>query len=218
MLGIAAKTIYFHPPENGSDRQLARVKKLDTRLADGERVLRQKAYYSSSIDIPEFFFDDSDLSEKYALIVVYHVQSKRVLLSARYYWHQPTILTKLKQDDQFALQDNCILIDRMSSDTSSSSYRRFRGYIHLLFYREVLVHNKGRSFLIMARKQPKEKLLSQYLFLGFRIVGRQLHNGVEHWVLLGDEKTIYGLAKISKTLHALLIFGAIKRKFMTLSR
>jgi hypothetical protein len=82
------------------------------------------------------------------------------------------------------------LSDRLSGNTASKAYRRHHDYIFLLFYKEILRKNKSCKFILMARKEPQEKLLTKYLRLGLDVVGSNIHKGKAHWILLGDLKKI----------------------------
>lgn len=140
------------------------------------------------------------LSEYY-LILVYDKKSGTPLLSARYYFSKTLILSTLQGEDASksdhlliwvnSPEGSLFLADRLSGNTSSSFYRKYRNYIFLLFYSEIINYNKNCHYILMARKEKREKLLTKYLRLGLTIAGSTLHKDKEHWILLGDVKKSY---------------------------
>src|SRR5687768_14564592 len=114
---IAAKTIRLIAPritDGNSD--------MDDILVEQESHLRRSAYQSTTIQTGDSFFNDSDMTRDYHLIVVYDVGSCSALLTARYYDLPGSLhLSGISKDI-----DDYFLIDRMSANTNSLLYRRLR--------------------------------------------------------------------------------------------
>lgn len=167
-----------------------------------EEWLRKQAYKNTIIKTGKSFFDDSDMKLEYYLIIVYHQKSEIPLLSARYYFDRNLIIKILKGDAENSKKETDLhisdikefeagrlfLADRLSANVSSSLYRSHRKYIHSLFYSELKAQNKKCSYIIMARKEKREKLLSNYLGWGLKTIGITTHNGKDHWILFGNFK------------------------------
>ena len=230
-LSIKVKTILMQKPtildENTTERRSVINNEINKNLISKEAFLRKSAYKNTSITIDESFFNDSDMKSEYYLIVIYDNKLNIPLLTARYYFDKSIINKYLKGDsadlkidnhesEQSALKDlinlkkfkegRLFLIDRMSGNTNCSLYRHYRNYIYLLFYSELLIHNKNCKFIAMARREKFEKLLTKYLRLGLRIIGSTTHKGKEHWILSGDLKKSYTQIKFSTMFNIILIF------------
>jgi hypothetical protein len=185
---IEAKTIRLIRPRVASDQS-----EVSVTLISRENMLRRSAYRNTSINTDESFFDDSDMQSEYSLLVVYDVNTSEVLLTARYY-------TYLKSDFP---DDDVFLIDRMSANISSQVYRQYRNRIHVLFYLELLRHNRNRRIMAMARSTKDDKLLKKYLGIGLEVVGKRMHQGQEHWILLGDAENYFRPTSWKRLLHAM---------------
>lgn len=167
-----------------------------------ENLLRKQAYKNSNIKTGASFFDDSDMEGEYYLLIVYHKKSGVPLLSARYYFGTDLIAKVIKGDTvnynkethfnalniKESARGSLFLADRLSANVSSSIYRRYRKYIHSLFYSELKAQNRRCNYIIMARKEKRDKLLSNYLGWGLKTVGITKHNGRDHWILCGNLK------------------------------
>jgi hypothetical protein len=181
-----------------------------------ESILRRAAYKNSSIKTGESFFDDSDMGSEYYLIIVYHKKLNTPLLTARYYFDKSAIAKCLNGDSSSENEKSAFhinkfkegevfLIDRMSGNSNSSTYRQYRNYIHFLFYSEILTHNKDCKLIAMARREKHEKLLTKYIRLGFNIVGTTIHKEKEHWILVADLKRSWFQLKFSILFNSMLI-------------
>lgn len=224
VLSIRAITIHLQKPILSPAGETIRKPLADNKALEAlilkENISRRLAYKNTSIKTGEAFFNDSDMVSDYYLIVVYDKRSNVPLLTARYYFNKSVIarclagdegcnqkpqthgdldLDKLKEGEIF-------LADRLSGNTASSVYRRYRNYIFLLFYSEIMRHNKNSRFILMARKEKHEKLLKKYLSLGLKVIGSNRHKEKEHWILLGDLKNGYSHLKSSTLLSMILFF------------
>jgi|GEM_PF-2014404 hypothetical protein len=213
ILNVKAKTIHLQKPILAADGTTQRKPITNNstlqNLIDQENFLRRAAYKNTSIKTTETFFNDTDMQTDYFLIVVYHKKTNTPLLTARYYFDKELIAKYIKGEedkppvlnlDTFK-HNQIFLIDRMSANNHSETYRHHRNYIHALFYLQLFMHNKNCKFIAMARKEKYEKLLSKYIRLGLNIVGITKHQGKEHWVLLGDLQKNYNNAKRSTFLN-----------------
>ena len=224
IFNIKCKTIHLQRPKKNADGKFERKSFLknesDEKLISSEFYLRNLAYKNTIIRTGESFFDDSDMNSEYYLIVIYEKKSSIPLLSARYYFDKTTIANYLRGDDNSdVIQSNyykafninnfkegeIFLADRLSGNINNSTYRLNRNYIFLMLYSEILIHNRERKFILMARKEKYEKLLTKYLRLGLNIVSSTKLRGKEHWILLGDVKKIYAQKKISLLSEIVLI-------------
>lgn len=203
-LQLTVTTIHMPAPsatiKSAGERKSLSGDETNSHLILKEAFLRRTAYKNTPINISETFFDDSDLSSDYYLVVVYDSASGTPLLSARYCFDKPFItkclrgertdqpLRELEINTEAYPAGELFLADRLSGNIASSIYRGHRDVIFNLFYREVLEHNKQASLILMARKEKKDKLLNKYLRLGFNIVGTTFHKGREHWIVLCDLK------------------------------
>jgi hypothetical protein len=218
MLDIRGTTILMQPPaalaENTVRRRPAVNNDFHENLISKERVLRRLAYKNTPIKTDEAFFDDTDMQAEYYMIIVYSKKLNTALLTARYYFDKSLLSEYLKGDANTATTINkegeLFLIDRMSANITCSVYRRHRDYIHSLFYLQILKHKNNGKFIAMARKEPKEKLLTKYQKLGLDIVGSAKHQGKEHWILLGDLKKSYSQLKLTAKLNLFLISILLK--------
>ncbi len=229
---ITGKTIHIKNPIALSDipteREPVIKNEISKNLISKESYLRRSAYKNTTIKTDESFFDDSDMKSDYYLIIIYDKKSNTSLLSARYYFDKSVIKKYLKGDDyseprqadlNYTLnidkykEGEIFLIDRMSSNNYCSVYRKNRNYIHLLFYLELLKHNKNCKFMAMARKEKYEKLLTKYLRLGLRVIGSAKHKGKEHWILLGDLKKSYSQLKMTTIFNIILMSKFLLYKY-----
>lgn len=182
-----------------------------------ESASRKSAYAHTSIKTGESFFNDSDMKSDYYLIIIYCKRFNIPLLTARYYFDSSVISKSIKGEqhenltylsksvsDHKLKEDKIFLADRLSGNTASSLYRKYRNYIFLLFYAEILAHNKGCQYILMARKEKYEKLLMKYIRLGLNVVGITFHKGKEHWILLGDLKKGFSPLNVSTLTLTLL--------------
>jgi hypothetical protein len=186
MSTIVSRTIHLELPRVPLDRSASVA-----ALLQQEFHLRRMAYRNTSIHTGEDFFDDSDMQQPYSLIVVHEEQTGTALLTARYYERTQPIVGVLDTEQLKAY----FLVDRMSANIWSPHYRRFRNRAHVLFYMELLRHNRGRKILSMARKEPGDKLLHKYLGIGLEVIGTTVHQGKEHWVLTGEVEEYFRRSK-----------------------
>ena len=223
LLNIRAKTVHLQKPILLPNGETVRKPATDN-IAPGDLILKESvsrrlAYKNTPIKTGESFFNDSDMVSDYYLVVVYDKKSGLPLLTARYYFDRSVIARCLAGDEsQETRQENfsdsfdlaklkegeIFLADRLSGNTGSSVYRRYRNYIFLLFYSEILLRNKACKFILMARKEKHEKLLKKYLSLGLKVIGSNRHKEKEHWILLGDLKNGYAHLKLSSMLSLIL--------------
>jgi hypothetical protein len=204
---ITVKTIRMQIPiilnGNNTERKPAVGEEVYEEIVSLEAFLRKKAYKNTIIKTSNSFFDDSDMKSEYYLIVVYDELTKTPLLSSRYYFNKSIIANYLKGDSHSVVESNdfveildlnnykdgeIFLADRLSGNISSDVYRKNRNQIFTLFYSEITAYNKNGKLILMVRKEKKDKLLSKYVCLGFNVIGSVMHNGREHWVIIGDLK------------------------------
>lgn len=231
---IKGKTIRMQRPDiladNTYERKSTIKNKLHESLISYEADLRRSAYKNTTLKTNESFFNDSDMESEYYLIIIYDKKSNTPLLSARYYFDKSVIARCLKgdylqeskaPDPENTLnihafkEEELFLLDRLSGNTHCSKYRRHRNYIYLLFYSEILRHNKNCKFVLMARKEKYEKLLTKYIRLGLNIAGSTKHKGKEHWILSGDLKKSYSRLKITTLSNIQLLLKTYFKKYKT---
>jgi len=186
--------------------------KKDIALVKAEAQIRKTAYAGTSIQTNESFFDDSDLSSGYSLLMVYQNTTKTALLTARYYFDTFAIEKYLKGDSNtlLTIQEKAFLIDRMCAHKTSTLYQKHRSYFHLLFYLELLKRNRNCIFYAMARREEHERLLAKYQRLNMQVVGLTQHKGKEHWILKGHTEKTY--QHIKKSVGFGLLF--LSKKWM----
>lgn len=138
----------------------------------------------------------------YYLLIVYHGRSQKPLLSARYYFDKLLIEKTTKGSpnvgvdhpvfsntltlDKFK-QGEIFLSDRLSGNHFNTIYRRYRTYIHALFYSELRLRNNNCNYIIMARKEKQDKLLTNYLKWVLKLLASQTtkkKNTGFYWVIL----------------------------------
>jgi hypothetical protein len=221
ILDIKSKTIHMQKPLALTDYTFKRSPFTASKLNEGlilkEAISRRAAYKNTIIKTGESFFDDSDMSSDYYLVVVYDKTSNVPLLTTRYFFDKSVIARSLKGDDnkEFDFKDkleltkikegDIFLADRLSGNTNNIVYRNHRNYIFLLLYAEMLIRNKNSRFILMARKEKDDKLLKKYLKLWLTNIGSTTHKGKEHWILLGDMKTTYSNTKKSIPTRIMLL-------------
>jgi len=191
--------------ENKTERRPVISNEHTLNLISQEAFLRRLAYKNTILKTGESFFDDSDMKSDYFLVVVYDKTTHLPLLSSRYYFDKPTIAKCLKGDARSGIETRhaleplnlnaykegeLFLADRLSGNIHSPIYRQFRNHIFSVYYNEIIRLNKECKLLLMVRKEPREKLLSGYLRLGFNRISATLHKGKEHWILLLDLKKV----------------------------
>ena len=213
---IKSKTIHLQKPYGMVKRKPVIENELHNGLISKEEISRKSAYKNSTIQINDSFFDDSDMQSDYYLVVIYNKRLNMPLLTARYYYDKSNISKSLSGDNNIdikkilnleTIQDGHIFLsDRLSGNPNSSEYRRHRQYIFLLFYVEILLHNKGKQFILMARKEKYDKLLKKYLHIGLQVIGSNMHKGKVHWILLGDVEACEAKLKLSTLTKFVLLF------------
>jgi hypothetical protein len=192
-----------------------------------EEQLRRLAYSRTTVDVNESFFDDSDMSSEYRLVIIYDKNTGTPLLSARYYYDQETIFRYLKGDQtaENALSDHYLelnindygqgtlfLADRLSGNLDHPLFQQQRARIFLLFYLEMYKHNKTANFILMARKEKTERLLTKYLRLGLTVIGTNSLRGKVHWNLLGNMSAIHRQRKLSIVTNSYLLLRIFLHK------
>lgn len=198
---ITVTLLKMQPPYlsgcNKRVRQVDMCNKITENSVSHEAFLRRLAYKNTPIKTEESFFDDSDMISTYYLIVVYDKIQNIPLLSARYFYDQTLISKTVNNETVENLNTNqykegeLFLADRLSGNTEHPVYIRNRNYIFSLFYTEILTKNRNSSLVLMARKEPEDKLLKKYLRLGFQTIGSIMHNEKDHWIVLMDLKKAY---------------------------
>jgi len=197
---IKVKTIHMGTPSS-EKRESKQPSKLNAQLIEAEGELRKLAYQNTAIQTDHQFYTDQDMISDYYLVVVYDKKSMTPLLSSRHYFNHHMI-GKMIGGDETATgstsinlsefdPDDIFLCDRLSGNINHPYYQRYRRDIFLHYYAEIHNQNRGRMYILMARSEQPEKLLTKYLRLGSVITGSVLHNGVKHWVLLGDVEKNY---------------------------
>ncbi len=192
-----------------------------------EEQLRRLAYSRTTVDVNESFFDDSDMSSEYRLVIIYDKKTNTPLLSVRYYYDQETIFRYLKGDQASMAtasehylelnvndygQGTLFLADRLSGNLDHPLFQQHRAQIFLLFYLEMFKHNKTAYFILMARKEKTERLLTKYLRLGLTVIGTNSLRGKDHWILLGNMTTIYRQRKQSISTNCYLLLRIFLHK------
>jgi hypothetical protein len=201
LLRIKVNTIHMQRPSAGAERVSKQPGKLKTELIEAESQLRKLAYLNTTIQTDHQFYTDQDMISDYYLVVVYDKKNKTPLLSSRHYFdHQ--VIGKTISGDETSIgctninlsefePDEIFLCDRLSGNVNHRYYQRYRRYIFLQYYAEIHNENRNRKYILMARSEQPEKLLTKYLRLGLVITGSVLHNGIKHWVLLGNVEKNY---------------------------
>lgn len=210
LFNIRVATLHMQPPSvpagsTGRRKPVAAHARHEALIMQEGR-LRRKAYRNTLIQTDDAFFDDSDMSSDYYLLVVYDKRSGTALLSARYYFSDADITRRLKGHLPVAEnrgEKGLFFIDRMSANQHALRYRQHRAHIHLLFYSELAARTKGCCFVAMARKEKAEKLLKKYLRLGMQVSGDMVHQGKAHWILTGDMDKSH--AELSRSLWSNLL-------------
>ncbi|MEO6902056.1 MAG: hypothetical protein ABI315_02780 [Bacteroidia bacterium] len=227
IFSIKVKTIKLQPPVISDVNSTIRgVKIKDKTLHDlitCEAFLRRSAYKNTSIKTDESFFNDTDMTSDYYLVIVYHKKSNIPLLSARYYFDKRLIYKYLKGDygqpdseksiDLKQYQNGEVfLADRLSGNITNYIYTKHRNYIFSLFYSEVLNRNQNCHLILMARSEQQEKLLTKYLRIGFNIIGSTMHYGKKHWVVICDLNKSYSFRKKSMISYVNLLLNRFRFK------
>ena len=165
-------------------------------LLTAERKLRTKAYANTTIKTNDAFFDDSDMTSNYYLIIVYEQLSQTPLLSARYYYDRTIIGKYLKgdlgephcskmNDKTFnilnGLNGAIFLADRLSGNIACGLYRKYRNEIFNVFYSEVKKHNLNKTIILMVREKKQVK---KYIALGFHLIGEVIHKEIPHSIVV----------------------------------
>ncbi|MBL4735619.1 MAG: hypothetical protein JKY18_09845 [Flavobacteriales bacterium] len=198
---IQLKTIHMQRPTAGAERESKQPSKLKTELLEAEAQLRKLAYLNTTIQTDHQFYTDQDMISDYYLVVVYDKKNKTPLLSSRHYFNHQ-VIGKMLRGDETAIgstsinlsefePDEIFFCDRLSANVNHAYYQRYRRYIFLQYYAEIHNQNRSRMYILMARSEQPEKLLTKYLRLGLVITGSVLHNGIKHWVLLGNVEKNY---------------------------
>ena len=225
ILHIKAKTIHMQKPMVLADGTIKRLATIQNKFNEGlitkEAISRKTAYKNTNIKTGESFFDDSDMNSDYYLVVVYDQCLNIPLLTARYYYDKAAIAKCLRGDDsastinpleiQKLIESKLFLSDRLSGNVNSPVYRKYRHYIFLLFYLEMLIYNRDSQCILMARKEKYDKLMKKYVQIGLNIIGSNTHKGKEHWILLGKVKICEAQLKLPPAIKALLIYKNFKK-------
>lgn len=220
IFGIKATTIKMFKPTNEKRRLENQKKENAKEIDESETFLRRNAYSEAKINIDESFFNDSDLDNKeYFLVLVYHLKTKKPLLSCRYYFDKNAILKAVSGDDKknginIEIKDNnniVFLADRLSGNTTNNIYKKRREIIFAFFYNEILKLNKNKTLLLMARSEEQEKLLTKYLRLGFNVIGNTKHKGINHWIVSSQLNKSYSYLFRQVKLFLFLNISTIKK-------
>lgn len=189
----------------------------DQHLLDQESWLRRLAYSNTSLNVDASFFDDSDIQSPYYIIVVHHKKSKTPLLSVRYYFEKSIIHRYLNgcsdPNSNYSTSIDYLetkrhgeifLADRLSGNLKHPIYKRYRYFIFFLLYKTLYTQHMNTEFFLMAKDDFSNRLLNKYLKLGLSVYGDTIHNGVKHWILLGNFNEMFNKIKLSNWLLASL--------------
>lgn len=205
---IRVKTIECKPPELTNQgivqRKPVEFKIENIELLKMEADLRRLAYKEVDMNLKDCFYDDSDMTSNYFLVIIFCKKTKTPLLSARYFFDIERINRNLKiqgkslcevndkfKFDQFE-EGKLFLSDRLSGNINNEIYQRKRNFLFALFYSEILRVNKSKSLILFARSEANERLLTKYIRIGFHIIGKTNHHNKVHWILLSDLSKSYG--------------------------
>lgn len=201
---LLRRNISIHRIQFGSFDEL-QTKGTDP-LVLAERLLRKTAFAEVHITRTEAFYTDEDLDAPFDFIVVRDRKTKTPLLSSRSYTNQQLISKQLQAHEttdyltlSLAPDENYVLLDRLSGNSSHPLFTGMRERIFMNYYLRVLSNYPKHHIILMARSSPDERLLTKYLRLGFHVVGKQKHNQADHWiVLLPANNRTHGLAQSAK--------------------
>lgn len=189
------------PPIRGISRRPTTDDLHSLQIIEKEKYLRQQAYKNTLLNTGPEFFDDSDMTSSYKLVVVYERLTGTPLLSARYFYNKPLIGNQMAGENnevdhlshkgkKFSIEeykeDQIFLADRLSGNIKNQIYRENRTEIFSLLYSKIYNENKTSSLVLMVRKQGKDKQLNRYINLGFDILGSIKHKGKSHEILIAD--------------------------------
>src|ERR1043166_9376109 len=90
-LRFKVKTLHILSFNFASGRRCVQKSSSAEWLMKCEAELRRSAYKHTPITTGESFYDDSDMSSDYYLVIVYDDKTKTPLLSARYYFNKEMI-------------------------------------------------------------------------------------------------------------------------------
>lgn len=176
----------------------------EKELLNFERTLRKKAYATTTIATGPSFFDDSDMSGTYHLVIVYNPKLDLPLLSVRYYTNKTDIehqLDHLKETilhtlhgNQNLKKDDVLFADRLSANIHHPFYRRNRLKIFAALYLQLFIKSRAKTILIMARNEKPDKLRKKYESIGLTTIGKLAHRGVDHWILGGEVTMCHAIA------------------------
>ncbi len=206
---LRVESIKMKAPTTADDGSIIRVSYITNQkqewLLGHENYLRRWAYKNTTIHTDDSYFDDSDMTSDYYLVVVYDQSSNTPLLSSRHYFNKSIIQKYLNGDqgndfertplgESFQLdkynKGEIFLADRLSGNLENAIYMGLRKQIFSAYYEEIVSKNKNATLLLMVRKENDDQQLSKYLFLGFDIIGNVIHKGKIHTIIIRDLKTV----------------------------
>ena len=166
---------------------------------------------SLKLNIEESFYDDSDLIIKNENINFYiHLLYKNDLciLSTRTYTNIKLIYNEISYNNgnidnfsikeqknlTYSIEDKVSLSDEENEvfaiDRLSAQYFTTPLMFGVLYKELLLEHSNCKYIYALARRENKEKLLNNYIKLGFNIIGETKYTVcgmlLRHWVLRGD--------------------------------
>jgi hypothetical protein len=194
---IVIQSLVIDPTKlNNQDSKLAAYGQ--NSIFSMERQLRLAAYSDTSLKINPAFFDDSDMSETYTLIVVKDLETEIPLLSCRYFYTKSDIITSLSGDsgvfpelhfegkpfDTLVFdQRKVFLADRLSGNRLHPLYSAHRTVIFASYHHYMVQENADSILLLMVRKDPQNGQLNKYLQLGFQQMGEVVHKSNLHTIV-----------------------------------
>lgn len=194
------------------DQQIA--KRVSTSHADKlemETFLRKEAFQNVNMVKSEQFYSDEDMLKPYQITVIYHRKTKTPLLSSRGVFDREKIIRTIEGERKFETaeelelndQEIC-LFDRLAGNYNHELYAKFRKLIFAKYYAEIVRLHGKKTIFLMARSEPKEKLLTKYIRIGFTPIRQTEHNGKLHWVVKMNYRDFQRLAKRNLQLRVMV--------------
>lgn len=211
---IVVRKIKVSPPSQYSSRRPLKCTPENQLFLAQEAHLRKVAFASLPVGKSDAFYSDEDLNHPFFLFGVFEQRTNTLLLSCRCYTNLGDIEKSVQSKNQNLVDldkyenGQLFLADRLSANSTHPLFIAHRKRIFRRFYLGIQQVYQGADFLLMARSENPEKLLTKYVRLGLNIQGSVQHHGIKHWVLLGSiQKSkemmwnytkLYGLVLLSK--------------------
>ncbi len=190
-----------------------RVTKSHSGILEMETFLREEAFQNVKMIKSEQFYSDEDMSEPYQITVIYHRRTKTPLLSSRGIFDRKKIIQTIEGEGKFEPEEELeihnqeiCLFDRLAGNVENPLYRKHRDLVFAKFYAEIVRLHGKKTIFLMARSEPREKLLTKYIRIGFNPVRQTEHNGKTHWVVKSTYTDFQKLAKRNLWLRILVDF------------